>query len=261
MFGAIWRFRHFILASIRGEIKTRFARSYLGAGWYILQPLVQTAIFAIVLTEVLRARFPNVDSPVAYPVYLVAGMTAWGLFSELVNRCTNIFMEFGPVIKKISFPRLCLPIIVLGSALINHGMLLIAAAIVCTFLGHPPNLAWVSILVGIASIAMFAFGLGIFLGILNVFTRDVAQFVGIALQLWFWLTPIVYPSTAIPESVAGILAYNPMVPMVAVYQDALLYGKMPDIAALLTPLLVSFGLLALSLALFRRASHELVDAL
>ena len=128
----LWRYRYFILSSIRAEMKGRFARSRLGGLWFLLNPLAQALIFSIVLSQVLRARLPDTDVDAAYPIYLLSGLAAWTLFSEILGRSTTIFIEQAAVMKKIAFPRLCLPVIVWGSALTSH--VLLVAAILVVFL-------------------------------------------------------------------------------------------------------------------------------
>ena len=107
MFTALWRYRHFVVASITGELKSRFVRSRLGLLWSILHPLAQAAIFALVLAEVLGAKLGGLDDKSAYPLYLLGGMAAWTLFSEIVNRCLTVFIDNASTMKKISFPRIC----------------------------------------------------------------------------------------------------------------------------------------------------------
>ncbi len=192
MFSALWRYRYFILSSIRGEFMARYARSRLGLLWSVLNPLAQATIYAVVLAGIIGAKLGGVAGSAAYPIYLMAGLAAWGLFSEIVNRCLTIFIEYSGPLKKIAFPRLCLPIIVLGGALVNHALLLLAIAVVFVFFGELPGLAWLVLPLGAALIATFAFGLGVMLGMFNVFSRDVGQVMSVVLQMWFWLTPIVY---------------------------------------------------------------------
>jgi lipopolysaccharide transport system permease protein len=258
---SLWHYRHFILSSIRAEFRGRFARSKLGALWMILNPLAQATIFAIVLSEVLAAKLPNVTNKAAYAIYLMAGTAAWGLFSEIVTRCTTVFIDYSNTLKKIAFPRLCLPIIVGGSALLNHVLLLFAIAVVFLFFQHYPTSAWLVLPIGMLLIVLFAFGLGILLGLLNVFSRDVGQVMGIILQLWFWFTPVVYTSDTLPKKFVALLNLNPMTPLVKIYQNALLYGKTPELSDFLIPCCVSVSLFLFSFWIFRRASADLVDAL
>ncbi|TQX86910.1 MULTISPECIES: ABC transporter permease [unclassified Rhizobium] len=261
MLKSLWQYRYFILSSIRGELKGRFARSYLGGLWFLLHPLAQSLIFSIVLAEVMRARMPNMESPAAYPIYLLSGMAAWGLFSEILNRSITVFIEQSSALKKIAFPRLCLPVIVWGGAIINHLFLLLAIAVIFLFFGHFPGRAWIYIPVGIALISAMGFGLGVFLGVLNVFARDVGQVMTVVMQLWFWLTPIVYVENAMPENVQSYIKLNPMTGLIAIYQDALLLNKAPDFSALVPSVVVVAVAVTASFVLFRRASPELVDAL
>lgn len=239
----------------------RFARSKLGALWMILNPLAQATIFAIVLSEVLAAKLPNIDNKAAYAIYLMAGTAAWGLFAEIVTRCTTVFIDYSNTLKKIAFPRLCLPLIVCGSAILNHLLLLGAILVVFLFFGHLPSSAWLVLPLGMLLIILLGFGLGILLGLLNVFSRDVGQVITIVMQLWFWLTPIVYTANTLPKQFAPYLAFNPMAPLVRIYQDALLYGQFPQAASLLIPFLISASLFAFAFWIFRRASADIVDAL
>jgi len=261
MLHSLWQYRHFILSVIRGELKGRFARSQLGALWFILHPLAQATIFALVLAEVLGAKMPNIENKAAYPIYLMAGSAAWGLFSEILNRCMTIFIEQAGNLKKIAFPRLCLPVIVWGSALLTHCLLLLAITIVFLFFGHLPGIAWLVIPLGILLISLFAFGLGVILGVFNVFSRDVSQAMTVILQLWFWMTPVVYPYEIIPQNIRWIAELNPMVALVGIYQNALLYNRWPDLTTLLWPAVLAICLTTIAFVLFRRASSEMVDAL
>lgn len=258
---SIWQFRHFVVSSIKAEFMGRFARSKLGAMWMILNPLAQATIFAIVLSEVLKAKLPNIDNKAAYAIYLMAGMSAWGLFAEIMNRCTTVFIEYGNTLKKISFPRLCLPIIVGGSALLNHLLLLAATLLVFLCFGHMPNWYWLLLPVGIALIMLLGFGLGIVLGLLNVFSRDIGQVLTIVLQLWFWFTPVVYLRTSLPEQFSRLLGFNPMTAIVNFYQQIMLYGQLPAWSSLLPVALLASLSFIFAFWLFRRASPDLVDAL
>lgn len=261
MLRSLWQYRYFILSSIKGELKGRFARSYLGGFWFILHPLAQALIFSIVLAEVMQARLPNMDSTVAYPIYLLSGMAAWGLFSEILNRSMTIFIDQSSAMKKIAFPRLCLPVIVWGSAIINHLLLLIAIAVIFVFFGHYPGFAWIYLVIGIGLISILAFGLGVFLGVVNVFARDVGQVMTVVMQLWFWFTPIVYVKGIIPKSFQPFIDANPMTGLVDLYHDALLLNQAPDFSSLMMPAATGLGAVVLSFVVFRRASPELVDAL
>lgn len=261
LLSAAWRFRHFILSSVRNEFAGRFARSRLGGLWMILNPLAQAAIVAFVLSSVLAARLPGVTSSYGYALYLMAGTLGWSLFSETVSRCLVVFTENGNLLKKLVFPRICLPLVVSGIAVVSNLLLVAATFAVFVALGHLPGsqALWLPLLL-VLTLAL-ALGLGLTLGVLNVFVRDIGQVVPILLQFAFWLTPIIYVPELLPAQFRALLSLNPLYPLVSAYQHVLVYGTAPDWASLAWVALLSAGLLAFSLALFRRASAEMVDVL
>lgn len=258
---AIWRYRHFIVSSIKNDLRSRFSRSKLGAAWMILQPLAQVAIYALILSRVLATKLPGTDNRYAYVIYLMAGMTAWSLFSELLSRSVNMFVENGGLMKKIMFPRVCLPLIVAGSALINNILLLAAAIGVFLLIGHMFTLAYLWLPLLFLVNVVFTLGLGLLLGVINVFVRDVAQVMVVILQLWFWLTPVVYMPTIVPDGLKVFLQFNPMYHIVVSFQNIMLYGRGPDVAGLMGVGAFGFAMLGLSLMMFRRAAPEMVDVL
>lgn len=261
MLKALWTYRHFIRAAILGDLRGRFARSALGGAWFVIHPLALAMIFAFVLSEVMAAKLPGVAGKAAYPIYLLAGTAAWNLFSEILSRSVTVFIDNASTMKKISFPRLCLPVIVWGGALINHALLLLAVGIVFMAFGQFPHWTWIFLPLGAAIISMLAFGVGVLAGVFNVFARDVGQVMAVALGLWFWVTPIVYPLDALPPGARDIVIANPMTPMVQFYQDILLRHQSPDLVSLIYPTLFGAALMSAAMLIFRRASPEMVDAL
>ena len=258
---AIWQYRHFIISSISNDLRMRFARSKLGAMWMILQPLAQVAIYALVLARVLAAKLPGINNRYAYVIYLMAGMLAWSLFNELMTRSLVMFVDNGNLMKKVVFPRVCLPVITAGSALVNNALLFLATVGVFALVGHEPDAAllWLPVIVAV-NVAL-GLGLGLVLGVLNVFVRDVAQVMTVILQLWFWLTPVVYMPTIIPPQFNTLLQLNPMYHIVVSFQQVMLYGRAPDLFGLGSIAIVSIILLVFGLWLFRRAASEMVDVL
>ena len=198
---AIWNYRYFIFSSVKSEMVGRFARSKIGAVWMVLHPLAMALIYILVLSEVLGAKIGGVEHKAAYAIYLMAGITAWGLFSEISLRCLNVFIENGSALKKIMFPRICLPLIVWVGASINHLILLSVIFIIFIFYGHMPTLHWLAVIPGFLLLSAFGLGIGVLTGVLNVFSRDVGQIMTVVFNLWFWLTPIVYTKEILPEAI------------------------------------------------------------
>lgn len=258
---AAWRYREFILSSIRADYRARFARSKLGTLWMIVHPLVNAAIFALVLAEVMQSRIPGGAGKFDYALYLMAGMLAWSLFADVVTRCLTIFIDNGNLLKKLQFPRICLPIIATGSALLANVLLFAAILVIFTLLGSwpAPTVLWVPALM-VVPLAL-GVGVGLLFAVFNVFVRDVGQVVPVLLQLGFWFTPIVYLPSLLPHRFVPLLQLNPMTAIVQSYQNVMVWHSAPAWPALAWVVALAAVLLAVSLFVFRRASVELVDAL
>jgi lipopolysaccharide transport system permease protein len=262
MLRALWAYRGFILGSVKREFQLKYRNSVLGAAWTVLNPLAMIVVYTLIFAQVMKARLPGVDSTFAYSIYLCAGLLTWGLFAETIGRSQNIFLEHANLIKKLSFPRMTLPVIVVLGASLNF------AIIFSLFLGFLlltdsfpgwPVLAVIPLLVVQTALSI---GLGVTLGVLNVFFRDVGQFFGIFLQFWFWLTPIVYPPSVLPEGARDIvLGWNPMAPIIASYQGIFVSGNWPDWNQLWTPAAIAALLCLAAFRLFRKRAGEMVDEL
>ncbi len=261
MLYALWRYRHFVWSSIRNEQVSRFARSKLGGLWMLINPLAQVLIYALILSNVLGTKLPGIDNRYAYAIYLMAGLLAWTLFSQIITRSLTLFIEQGNLMKKMSFPRITLPAIVIGSSLLDNLLLLVATLGIFVLLGHhfTPAMFWLLPLT--LMLAALAVGMGLTLGIMNVFLRDIGQVVPIVLQVWFWFTPIVYPAGIIPERYRAWFRLNPMCPLVEAYHQVLVYGSSPNIQNLVPVAGIALALLGMALFVFRRAAEEMVDVL
>lgn len=115
--------RYFIVESVKREFFSRYTHSLLGATWAVLNPLSMIIVYMLVFSQVMRAKLPGIESGFAYSIYLCAGILPWGLFTEISTRCVNTFIENGNLLKKVAFPKICLPAIVTGSALINFSII------------------------------------------------------------------------------------------------------------------------------------------
>jgi lipopolysaccharide transport system permease protein len=261
MLKGLWEYRSFITTSIRNEFIARFARSKLGGLWMIIHPLSQVAIYALILSNVLAAKLPGIESKYAYALYLMAGILAWNLFAEIVGRCLTVFIDQGNLMKKMRFPRIALPVIVIGSCLLNNLLLFVAVLVVFALLGQMPSFEMLWLIPLTIIVTGLALGIGLVLGVMNVFVRDIGQVVPIILQVWFWFTPIVYSLNIIPENLRGALSLNPMFPVVTAYHDVLVYKVSPDPAHLGVAVCLAIALMTLGLFLFRRAAPEMVDSL
>ena len=257
----LWAYRGFILGSVKREFQMKYRNSMLGAAWTVINPLAMIVVYTVIFSQIMRMRLPGVESNFAYSVYLCAGVLTWGLFAEIVNRSQTMFVENANMLKKLSFPKLCLPIITIINALLNFSIVFSLFTIFLIVSGNFPGWSYLALLPVLIILIVFSAGLGITLGILNVFFRDVGQLFGVILQFWFWFTPIVYPVSILPDFARRLLILNPMAWIIAACQQILVFGQWPDWVSLSPVALLAFVMCFYSWRLFRKRSGEIVDEL
>jgi lipopolysaccharide transport system permease protein len=262
MLRALWAYRGFVWSSVMREFHGKYRESLLGAFWSVANPLTMIIIYTVVFGQLMRPTLPGHEQmPFAFSIYLCAGVVTWNLFAEMLGRLNGVFLENGNLIKKSNFPRVCLPVIVTISALINFGIVFGFYLIFLMIIGHWPGWVILAFLPLLFLQLLFTLGLGIFLGTLNVFFRDVGQFTAVILQFWFWLTPIVYTLPALPEKFRRLIQYNPMQALISAYQDIFLAKAMPNLLSLLPLVGLTVIFLLLGSYFFLTRSGELVDEL
>ncbi len=261
MLKALWAYRGFIRGSVQREFQTKYRNSVLGAAWNILNPLSMIVVYTVIFAQLMHSRLPGIDSKFGYSIYLCAGVLTWGLFAEITTRAQNIFIEQANLLKKLNFPRLCLPVTVVCNALLNFGIVFGLFMLFLLASGNFPGAPFLALIPLLLLEIAFAIGLGVSLGVLNVFFRDVGQFFGIFIQFWFWLTPIVYPFNTLPGSVQTLIFYNPMARLIAAYQTILVSGLWPNWLSLWPVFVFAVLFCGLGLFLFRRHAGEMVDEL
>lgn len=265
MLEALWVFRRFVFGMVGREFRGRYLGSLLGGFWALLTPIATILIYLVVFSAVMRGKLPGVageaGDSLSYGLFLCTGILIWGFFAEVVGRCQVVFVESANLLKKMSFPRITLPVIVLLSAALNFVLVTIVFIALLLIVQRFPGesiLAFLPLLVVQQGLAV---GLGILLGTLHVFFRDVGQLWAVLLNLWFWSTPIVYPIAILPEGIRELLAWNPLTPLFLSYQQIILDNAWPSWLDLRLPLAAATLFLVLGLVVFRKLSGEMVDEL
>jgi lipopolysaccharide transport system permease protein len=257
----VWAYRGFILGSVKREFQSKYRNSLLGAAWTVINPLSMIVVYTVIFSQLMRSKIAGLDSTFAYSIYLCAGMLTWGLFSEITGRAQNTFLENANLLKKLSFPRLCLPTVVVTTGGLNFGIIFGLFTVFLIVTGNFPGVVFLAIFPLLAVLVALAVGLGISLGVLNVFFRDVGQFFAIFLQFWFWLTPIVYPPSVLPATVQRLMRLNPMAPLMDGFQTILALGQWPNWWGLAYPATLAVLFCILGLHLFRKHGADMVDEL
>ena len=259
---ALWAYRTFVTSMVARELRARYMGSLLGGLWALVTPLILILIYMLVFSEVMRGKLADGSGqPLDYGLFLCTGILIWGFFSEVVTSCQGVFLEYSNLLKKMNFPRITLPVIVLLTATFNFLLIAGLFVLLLLILGRFPGPAMLSFIPLLTIQQGLAVGLGILLGTLHVFFRDIGQAWTVGLTLWFWLTPIVYHIDIIPEQYRSLVQLNPLTALYLSYQGVVLQGRWPDWGTLVYPTLVAAALLAIGLAVFLRLSGDMVDEL
>jgi lipopolysaccharide transport system permease protein len=246
----------------RQELVDRYAGSMLGLSWVVMQPLAMLLIFMLIFAELMGARLPGVSATHAYGTYLAAGVIPWMAFSNTLLRTTGVYVDKAPIIGKVHLSLPALPLFIALSESITFGL---AASLLLLFLvafgtGIQQEiilLPWI-----LLTQQALALGLGMILAALHVFLRDIREFIALFLQLWFWLTPIVWVPSALPGPTVDILRWvNPVIPLIETWHAILAgHGEIPY-PSLMGVAVLAFGILMLGYWLVRRLEKDIRDFL
>ncbi|WP_420120203.1 ABC transporter permease [Nakamurella sp.] len=185
----VWRYRELLDLLVKRELKSRYKDSALGFLWSLIRPLTQLLIYYIAIGQFLGAARSIPD----FAIYIFTGLTAWGLFSEIVSTGTGSIVANGGLVKKIYLPREVFPLSVIGSAFFNFVIQLVILLVAALIASEPPSLlGWGYVLLGTVLLLIYATAAAFLLSAINVYLRDVQYLVEVALMVGFWLSPIVY---------------------------------------------------------------------
>lgn len=257
----IFVYRHFIYGAIFRNFQIKYQRSLLGWAWRLLSPFLMILIYMMVFLRIMPVHFGPSDTPFSYGVFLCVGIIAWGFFIQMMEQLLAVFIENAELIKKTRLPRVCLPVIAIASAGVDFMIVFSLFFIVSMALGHFEPHFFAACAPALALLVVLAAGLGVLLGIANVFFRDVAHIFRIGAQFWFWLTPVVYPVSILPDTARTVVEWNPLTPLMLSLQTAAMSGDGPDWPALVYPAAAALAACVLGLGLFRRCADDLADEL
>jgi len=249
------------------ELRGKYKRSVLGWAWSLLNPLATMVIFTLVFSVILQAQ-PSQGRPSglkSYPLYLLCALLPWNFLSLSITGAMGALLGNANLIKKVWFPREVLVLSNTAASLVSFLIELTVLAGVLLIAGNFV-LPWLVVVVFyVALLTMFCAGVGLVLGVLNVYFRDVGHFVGIFLQIWFYATPIVYPVSLVEARLHGLplvlYGLNPMTRFAEAFR-ALLYDlRFPPLVTTLGLVVVSVATFAIGREVFRRFEPRLAEEL
>lgn len=242
------------------DIRERYAGSYLGVIWSFLYPVFFLIIYWFVFSKVMQVRgFAQGD---AYLPFLLCGLFPWFAIQEGIMRGTTSIIEKGYILKKVLLPQELFPLSANISALFHHSIgFLVFLLAYFLWKGIPPFQGIVSLPMLYVLQLSFSVGISLLLSAVTVYFRDLTQITGIALQGIFFLSPILYPPSALPDRFQFIIRMNPLSLLLEGYRTAVIAGKMPDPSSLLSFALFTSVMISLSIFVFRRLKDGFADVL
>lgn len=248
----LFAYRKLLRMLVVNQLKQRYRRSLLGMGWVLVSPLLNTAVLSIAF----NALFKN--SVYQYPVYVLVGLMAWNFFAQATILGIDTAVTGSGLLKRIYLPRSLLIVSTLGNALINLGITLIALLIVLLMTGSPLYLTSLLLPLAIVLLALFTLGVTLVFAMLAVFIGDIAHLYPLLVQVFFFLTPIVYPSEIVPAQFRWLIQLNPMSAFVDLFRALLYRGQVPTLSEWGTTAAIALVALVIGWVLFSWKADETV---
>lgn len=250
----LWSYRELFFFLAWRDITIRYRQTILGAAWAVLQPLITMLVFTLLFGVVVKVDTGGIPAPIFY----FSALLPWMYFAATVTNAGNSLVSNGDLIKKVYFPRLILP----GSgALVGLADMMIGAVILVLMMAYYGVLSWRLLLwVPLTAILVaFSFGVGVLLSAVNVKYRDVKHAIPFVIQIWLFLTPVIYPTKAIPPNFRWLLALNPMAGIIDAFRTTIAPSVPFNSASLLLSIGATVFILVVGMLYFRRVEGYFTD--
>lgn len=251
----VYKYRELLKNNVKKEIRGRYKNSALGVLWTFLNPLLQLLVYAIIFPIILKVPQEH------YVVFVCCGLIPWTFFTASVSQGASTIIGNANIVKKVYFPREILPLSVVLSGTVNFVISCLIIVGFCLVFGL--GLTWHILLLPIVLVIQIILQLAIslILSSVTVYFRDLEHFVQIGLMLMFYATPIVYDASTIPEKFSFIMKLNPMAPIISGYRDIFYNQKLPNLKLLGIWGVISFILLIIGLAIFKKLQRGFAEEL
>ena len=239
------------------DVKVRYKQTVLGAAWAVIQPLFAMLVFTVLFGRLVE--IPTGDVP--YPVFSYVALVPWTYFSSAVISAGNSFVNNTDLITKVYFPRLIIPASAVLGCLVDF---VIASALMWVLLaayGIPPSIGLLVWPLSVGLLVLLALGSGMFLAALNVTYRDIKYALPFAIQMLLFVTPVIYPTSIVPERYRPLLALNPLAGIIEACRASVLPSQPIDWGQLGVSAVVTLLILALGTAYFRRTERSFADVI
>ncbi len=259
--GTLWVHRHLLKQMILRDLTSRFAGTSIGALWSLIHPLILLGLYTFVFSYIYRVRLQTPEGSAFIP-FVFCGLWPWMAFQEACLRSVSVIVDHAHLVKRVRFPAELLVISVILSSFLSQGvgfgLLLLGLTL---WQGGISPFFLVLLIVPLLLQILLTISLGLCLSTANVFFRDTSQLAGAAFTIWFFLTPILYPVSMVPETLRSLLHWNPLTPILDLYRGLILSSQGPEWGQVLYPLGVSLVLLFAAQRVFERCKGYFADYL
>ena len=253
----LWIYRELLYFLTWRDVKVRYKQTALGVAWAVLQPFMMMVVFTIFFGRL--AKIPSDGLP--YPIFNFCALLPWTLFARSLGESSNSLVANANLISKIYFPRLVIPLATTMAALVDFGIAFIIFFGMMAYYGIFPTAAVLFLPAFILFAIITAIAISLWLSALNVQYRDVRYTVPFLTQFWMFASPIVYPSSLVPEQWRFLYGLNPMAGVIEGFRWALLGKVQPDFGMLAVSATIVLVLLVTGLIYFTRMEQTFADVI
>jgi lipopolysaccharide transport system permease protein len=252
----LWEYRELLFFFIWRDLKVKYRQTILGATWAILQPIVTMIVFTFVFGRIARINSDGIP----YPIFSYTALVAWGFFAGSLGGAANSMVTSGSMIKKIYFPRLIVPIALSAATFVEFALSFSVLFVLMLVFGFVPtiNIVFIPVLLLIAYVT--GLGVGLWLSAMYVRFRDIRFLIPYMMQVWMFLSPIIYPISAIDDpNLRFVYSLNPMANVVQGFRWALLGADPPLVTPMIISTIAAIIILITGVFYFRRMEKTFAD--
>ena len=252
-----WRSHwNLFLSLVSRDIRARYRRTLLGPLWAIIPAIMSTAIFSFL------NRVISIDTDGApYLVFVFAATVPWTFFQSSVTRTPYGVLSNGSILTKMAVPRIIFPLVIIATTFFDFLMSSLVLLAVLLLYGMPVTAAWLWLLPLVIMLALLAFAVGIGITSFTIYRRDMLHGIGHIMQVWLFLTPVIYSAGELESNLRIIYLLNPMVGIIGGFREVLVFGNPPDPGLLLISFVIMLASLAVALPLYQTMSRYFADVL
>jgi lipopolysaccharide transport system permease protein len=228
LFSSLWNLRQLIQVMVRRDLAGRFRGSVMGVFWTVINPLGHLILYTFLFSIVLKVRLGTDASVGNFAFYLMAGLLPWQALSEALLRATSVIHENENLVKRVVFPLEILPFVVVLSSMVSAIVAILLLAGAASIFLPTSHLSLVFLPLVIASQLLVVGGIAWWVASISVFLQDIKHSISLALSVWMYATPIVYPASMLPKKLHFMLWVNPMAGIVGDYRRVILQGLPPE---------------------------------